>query len=68
MIDARKAKLAFKYWIAAEFQLSNRSEELDNLMASLRLAIFEYEEYSRAECILDGMSQRFNCEKLSPFL
>lgn len=63
----RNSKLMVRYWSAVQIQLSLQTEDLAELMNNLAFAIFEYKEFSRAECILDGLYQKYGCSELSPY-
>ncbi len=64
--DKRLAKILFRYWSFVSIIIMDKSEPLAT-MSKLKAAIFEYKEYSRAECILDGLYQKYNNKNLSPF-
>lgn len=55
-----------RYWFAVEYFIFDLDKKHNFTLSYLSRAI-EFEEYSRAESILDGLYQRFGYEKLSPF-
>ena len=63
-LNIRTAKLVSNYWDIVRIQSDSQSETLKDTLVHLRSAIFDYKEFSRAECMIDGICQRFNCKGL----
>ena len=66
LLDKRYVHLMMRYWFAVEHYIFDVDKKYNFTLSYLSRAI-EFEEYSRAESILDGLYQRFGYEKLSPF-
>lgn len=62
--NVRTAKLVSNYWRIVRFQLESDSDSLKQTLVNLRSAIFDLKEFSRAECMIDGIYQRYNCKGL----